>query len=517
VLPVLDAAQMREADRRTISELGIPGTELMEKAGQAVAAEVRRRWPQARKVAVLCGRGNNGGDGFVAARALQDRWPSVYLAGRRADVKGDARVHLDMLERAGGNVIELPDPDAWDDVRETVLEADVIVDALLGTGLAQSPSGVAGAIVHDLEQSDIRRVLAVDLPSGISSDGGEVGWSTVRAAVTVTFAAPKHGHVLWPASERCGDVIVADIGIPREVLADTGPALFLLEERDAARAWPPRRAASHKGDFGHVLVVGGAAGKSGAAILAATAALRVGAGLVTAAVPAPSLPIVAAARAELMTEALYVDDSGNLERGVADRVLSLAASRDAIVLGPGLGAEAGAGHMVRELVGGLPVPAVLDADALNALAPAPGEKLGRLAGGSATVLTPHPGEMARLMGTSTPDVQRRRLEAARELATTTGTIVVLKGHRTVIAHPDGRAAVNPTGNPGMAKGGTGDVLAGMVGALLARGVDPFDAACAAVYLHGRAGDLAAESLGQESMLAGDLLDALPRALKSVVS
>jgi ADP-dependent NAD(P)H-hydrate dehydratase / NAD(P)H-hydrate epimerase len=337
----------------------------------------------------------------------------------------------------------------------------------------------------------------------------------VRARLTVTFAAPKHCHVLPPACDHVGELRIADIGIPGALVEQT--RLWLLEAADARRAWPPRPRSAHKGTFGHVLVVAGSTGKTGAAVLSALGALRSGAGLVTVATPEPCLPIVAASRPELMTEPLPSGPGGTVARSGVERALELASSRDAVVLGPGLGQDADTRSFVREFVGRCPVPLVVDADGLNALGAsgADGAAAELLRRSPATVLTPHPGEMARLIGGSARDVQARRLEAARALAAHSGAVVALKGQRTVIARPDGSAAVNPTGNPGMATGGTGDVLAGITGALLARGCDAWTAATAATYVHGVAGDRAAARLGEEALLASDLVEALAEALRAL--
>jgi len=310
-----------------------------------------------------------------------------------------------------------------------------------------------------------------------------------------------------------GEVSVADIGIPASLLDEEGQTrLWLLEVKDAARAYPSRKPDAHKGTFGHVLIVAGSVGKSGAAILAACGALRAGAGLVTVATPEPALPLVAAGRPELMTEPLPVGGSGGLGPEALARALALAKGKDAVVIGPGLGQEASTRDVVRGFVAACPAPLVIDADGLNALGSSSGTLSKRTA---PTVVTPHPGEMARLISADAADVQRRRLEVARDFAAASRSVVVLKGHRTVVAEAGGRAAVNPTGNPGMATGGTGDVLSGVMGALLARGLDPWVAATAAVYVHGLAGDVAAERLGQESLLAGDVIEALPQAIRSL--
>jgi hydroxyethylthiazole kinase-like uncharacterized protein yjeF len=353
-------------------------------------------------------------------------------------------------------------------------------------------------------------VVAVDLPSGLPSDGGALDWPAVTATVTVTFAAPKRGHVLPPACAHVGELVVADIGIGAGSLAAASPSLFLLDDADAAAAFPRRRRGAHKGDFGHVLIVAGSLGKAGAAVLAAGGALRSGCGLVTVAVPEPCLPVVAAARAEAMTEPLLATAAGGLDEAALGRLVELAASRDAVVLGPGLGQDPSTRALVRAFVRACPVPLVVDADGLNALA----GDLGALRREAPTILTPHPGEMARLTGRRTEDIQRQRPESAIGLARETGAIVVLKGERTLVAEPTGRAAIAAVGNPGLATGGTGDVLAGVVGSLLARHGALLSAA-AAVVAHGRAGDIAARERGEEGLTAGDVVAALPAAIESL--
>jgi len=515
MVPVLTASEMRDADRRTIEEVGLPGPILMENAGAAIAAAIVKRFPSARRMVVLCGKGNNGGDGFVAARRLLDRRPTVFLLGRRSEVKGDARVHLGAYERSGGTLTEVADADAWSGVRERVLAADLIVDAMLGTGLQNAPAGVIGRAIEDLATSAPQApILAVDLPSGLPSDAGEVAWETVRATCTIAFAAPKRGHVLPPACDRVGELEIVDIGIPPGALVPAAP-LYLLEARDAAAAFPLRAPSAHKGDFGHVLVIAGSVGKTGAAALCAAGALRAGAGLVTVATPAPALGLlVAAVRPEAMAEGLPLTEGGALGKDAIDRALALAESRDAVVIGPGLGQGAEVRAFVRELLSRCERPMIVDADGLNAASSAKGGS-SPLRRRASTLVTPHPGEMARLIGSTTAEVQRRRVETARAFAVETGAVTVLKGQRTIVTDADGRAAVNATGNPGMATGGTGDVLAGILGALIARGVPAWDTAVAGVFLHGRAGDLAAARLGQEAMLAGDLIDAIPDAIRSV--
>jgi hydroxyethylthiazole kinase-like uncharacterized protein yjeF len=517
VIPVLTADEMRQADRRTIEEVGLPGVVLMENAGAAVARLVEDRFPRARRVVVLCGRGNNGGDGFVVARRLGARAEALLL-GPEDGVAGDARTHLLACRRSGRRVAAVEDAEAWGRVLARIDEADRVVDAVLGTGLRSAPSGLAAEAVAAIT----RRfgagvpVVAVDMPSGLTSDRGTVDWPAARATVTVTFAAPKRGHVLPPACHHVGELVVADIGIVAESLAAAGPSLFLLDDTDAAGAFPLRRREAHKGDFGHLLVVAGSVGKTGAAVLAAGGALRAGAGLVTVATPEPCLSYVGAARPEAMTEPLPATSRGGLAESGLARLVELAGERDAVVLGPGLGQDPGTRALVRAFVRECPVPMVIDADGLNALAAAGGEAsgLGTLRREVAAVLTPHPGEMARLLGARTSEVQEDRPGSAVSLARQTGAIAVLKGERTLVAEPEGRAAVIAAGNPGMATGGTGDVLAGVMGSLLARH-GALLAATAAVVVHGRAGDLAARAQGEEGMTAADVVEALPGAIEAV--
>ena len=517
MIPVLTADEMRRADRRTIDEVGLPGPVLMENAGAAVARLVDERFPRARRVAVLCGRGNNGGDGFVIARRLGGR-AEAFLLGAREGVEGDARTHLLACERSGGRVTVVADTAAWARALPRLEEAELIVDAVLGTGLRSQPAGLAAeaiaAIAHRFEAGV--PVIAVDVPSGLPSDGGAVDWPAARATVTVTFGSPKRGHVLPPACDHVGELVVADIGIPAECIAAADPSLFLLEDADGAEAFPLRRRGAHKGDFGHLLIAAGSVGKTGAAVLAAGGALRAGAGLVTVATPEPCLAVVAGARPEAMTEPLPSTPGGGFDEAGLPRLLELAGERDAVVLGPGLGQDPGTRALVRVFVRECPVPLVIDADGLNALAAGGGEAsaLDALRRGAPTILTPHPGEMARLVGARASEVQRERPERAVALARETGAVVVLKGERTLVAEPSGRAAVAATGNPGMATGGTGDILAGVVGSLLARH-GALLSATAAVVVHGRAGDLAARERGEEGMTAGDVVEALPAAIESV--
>jgi hydroxyethylthiazole kinase-like uncharacterized protein yjeF len=500
---VLNSAQMRDADRRTIEEIGIPSLVLMENAGRQAVAAMEAMYSDLteRHVAILCGRGNNGGDGFVVARTLAQRGVdvSVFLVGRVSEVRGDARTNLEILGRLGLSVVEIADSQAWELHFSEIGDCTLIVDAIFGTGLNAPVSGLMETVVADVNASGIP-VVAIDLPSGLSADSAEPIGASIEATMTVTLAAPKLPLVLPPAETRAGDIVIADIGIPSEVLdAVDGPRVELLTRSAMRELVVPRAPDSHKGDFGRVLVIAGSRGKTGAAHLAGVGALRSGAGLVTVATPACCLPIVAAMAPEYMTEPLDETADGLNPDGV-ERVLEMA--RDVIALGPGLGQSPRTRQFIKALVDRATTPLVVDADGLNAFADDPDKLVGRE--GRDVIITPHPGEMGRLVGMSTEEVQASRLEIARNFATAHHVYVVLKGHRTLIATPDAKVFINPTGNPGMATGGTGDVLTGMIGAWLAQLLDAEAACKLAVYLHGMAGDLAEADEGEVAMTSADL-------------
>jgi ADP-dependent NAD(P)H-hydrate dehydratase / NAD(P)H-hydrate epimerase len=500
---VLNSAQMREADRRATSDIGIPSLVLMENAGRQAVAAIEAMYSDIheRQVAVLCGRGNNGGDGFVIARTLAQRGVdvSVFLIGRVSEVRGDARTNLEILGRLGLTVVEVSDSQAWELHFSEVSDCSLIVDAIFGTGLNAPVSGFIESVITDVNTSGIP-IVAIDLPSGLSADSPEPIGPSIDAGLTVTLAAPKLPLVLPPAETRAGDIVIADIGIPGDVLESVdGPRVDLLTRASMRELITPRTPDSHKGDYGRVLIVAGSRGKTGAAHLAATGALRSGAGLVTIATPSTCQAVVAAMGAEYMTEALPESDGGLDPDGV-DHVLEIA--RDVVALGPGLGQAKATREFIKQLVDRATMPLVVDADGLNAFVDDPDRLAGRE--GRDIIITPHPGEMARLVGMSTDEVQASRLEIARNFAVAHRLFVVLKGHRTLIATPDEKIFINPTGNPGMATGGTGDVLTGMIAAWLAQLLDAEAACKLAVYLHGLAGDLAEADEGEVAMTSTDV-------------
>lgn len=500
---VLNTSQMRDADRRAIEEIGLPSLVLMENAGRQTVAAIEAIYADLseRHVGVLCGRGNNGGDGFVVARTLAQRDVdvSVFLIGRVSDVRGDARTNLEILGRLGMTVVEVADSQAWELHFSEVTDCTLIVDAIFGTGLNAPLSGLIESVVADVNASGIP-VVAIDLPSGLSADSHEAIGPCIDAGLTVTLAAPKLPLVLPPAETHAGDIVIADIGIPAEVIESLeGPRVDLLTRASMRELITPRTADSHKGDYGRVLLIAGSRGKTGAAHLAAIGALRSGAGLVTVATPTSCLNTVAAMGAEYMTEPLDEAING-LDPDNIDHLLEIA--RDVVALGPGLGQAEGTRDFVKQFVDRATMPLVVDADGLNAFVSDPDRLAGRE--GRDVIITPHPGEMARLVGMSSDEVQASRLEIARNFAVAHHVYVVLKGHRTLIATPDEKVFINPTGNAGMATGGTGDVLTGMIAAWLAQLLDAEAACKLAVYLHGMAGDLAEADEGEVSMTAGDL-------------
>ncbi len=510
-MKVLTAGQMREVDCRTI-EMGIPGVVLMENAGARVVEFLAETFAplSAQRVAVLCGKGNNGGDGMVVARQLwtrlrpQSLW--VVLAAPAEELKGDALANYRMLQACGCPV-----------AREIGLEmrsATIVIDALLGTGLKGPLTGPILEWVREVNTGfPLAKVVAVDLPSGVESDNAATVGETAHADFTVTFTAPKVAQVAGPSSVRMGRLRVSAIGSPPALYEkDDSIFLSLAEPAGFGALFAPRVPWANKGSYGHVLVVAGSRGKTGAAAMSGLAALRAGAGLVTVASAQSAIPVIAGHAPELMTEPLAETASGSiLDDG--GRLARLAEKKSVLALGPGMGTEPETVELIRRLVRECPLPAVVDADGLNALAGAAFETGGRL-----RVLTPHPGEMARLTGKTIEEIQADRIGAARSFAVERKVVLVLKGHRTLIASPDGRVSINPTGTPALATGGTGDILTGTIAGFLAQfPQSAVQAVAAAVYVHGLAGELGAAELGEKSLIATDLLRYYPAAIHACVS
>jgi NAD(P)H-hydrate epimerase len=503
-IPVLSAAEMREVDRRCIQEIGLPGAVLMELAGRAAAEEAEALLPPGGgRVGVLCGQGNNGGDGLVAARHLRHAGHpvEVLLLARPEDLRGDARLEFDILARLGHPVRSLTEPAELEALHPG--GCTVWLDAVFGTGLTRPVEGLFAAALQALERARLAgaRIVAVDIPSGVSADSGQVLGLAVRAERTVTFGSPKRGHLLHPGAELTGELVVVDLGFPPALLPSAPGATWLLTDEDLTPYLARRAPAAHKGDFGHLVVVAGSADRPGAAGLCCLGAVRGGAGLVSLAAPPGVLRQVLVGPAEAM----------GIPAADVHGLLAACQGKSALALGPGLGQAPETAEAVLRLALEAPIPAVLDADGLNLLAGRLAE-LARAAG--PRVLTPHPGEAARLLGRTSAEVQADRLGAVRELARLGRAVVVLKGAISAVAEPDGTVYLVPTGNPGMATGGSGDVLTGLLGALLAQGLAASEAACLGAFLHGRAGDLASLALGQRGLAAGDIAAHLPAAMRA---
>ena len=506
MIPVVDARRMRAADRAAIRS-GIPASTLMENASRAVVEEVASGFPGWRRTVVVCGPGNNGGDGLAVARRLAGRGHAVRVFTLRDPdaYRGAAAVNAERARRAGLVLEPISRGRAPSALAKAAREADGIVDALFGTGLDRRLTGLAARVVRAMNAAG-RPIVAVDVPSGLSSDSAEGREPAIAAALTVALAAPKVCHAFPPARRHCGRIVVRDIGIPRRMLAGAAHRLHLATAEAVRDLLPARNAGAHKGDFGRVAVVAGSRGKAGAAVLAARGALRGGAGLVTVLCPGSIEPVVVTVLPEAMTESLPERD-GALAAAAGEELLARLEGFDAAVVGPGLGTSPGTVAAVRTALARLRVPVVLDADGLNAFAPG----LRRLAGRRGpTLLTPHPGEAARLLGVSSRDVQADRPKAARSLARRCRCAVLLKGEASLLALPDGRVVVNPTGTPLLATAGSGDVLAGLIAALVAGGLPVGDAAAAGAWLHGAAAESLAEELGDAGLLAHEVADRVPR-------
>ena len=509
---LVTAREMQQMDKETIDNIGIPGRILMENAGAGAFRFMDRVFPDlaGKSIGVVAGRGNNGGDGFVMARHLSQKGISVkvYLLCEKDRVQGDARENLDLLNPLGVPVVEIPDVVAFKKRKPAMRRHDVWVDSIFGTGLNSDVKGHYKEVILFLNA--LRKpVFSVDIPSGLNADNGQVCGVCIQAQATATFAFPKIGHVVYPGAACTGKLETIDIGVPGKVADNIRPRQFVLEKEALRDVLQERDPNTHKGRTGHLLVIAGSPGKSGAAAMTATAAMRAGAGLVTLGVPGSLNPVLETQVTEVMTYALPETSDHMLDISALGALQALMTGKNCLAIGPGIGTAEEAKQLLFKLLRKVSMPVVIDADGLNLLSEQPGILRSLKI---PVILTPHPGEMGRLCGILPGAVQEDRIGKARHLATTYGVHVVLKGARTVMAHPDGRVYVNLTGNPGMASGGMGDVLTGVIAGFVAQGYAPEDAVHLGVFLHGAAADHLSVHKGPFGYLATDVMNQLPHQI-----
>jgi len=516
-MKLVTAAQMQELDRKTIEESGVPGKDLMERAGTGATKAFEEFFgsPKGKRVLIVCGKGNNGGDGFVMGRLLLRKKAKVkiILLGNPKELKGDAKSMYQRLMKTAGSpsVVVLPTPQA---LHTLLNNSDILIDAMLGTGISTHVKDVFRMTIDAMNESG-RPILSVDLPSGIHTETGDILGAAVRANLTVTFGQPKLGLFLGSAIDHTGDIQVVDIGIPEDFVKETSSTNYLLTPSLMRPLLSPRTRNAHKGTFGHTGIIAGSPGKTGAAALAAQAALRTGTGLVTVATPAQAHPVLESKLLEAMSLPFPGTESGTFGLSALPDLCEFQKDRKSLAIGPGITTHPETVRLIHAFLPKISKPCVLDADALNALA---GQCDLLRQCHQPLILTPHPGEMARLSSkTTTKAINSDRLGIASGFAQSYGTVVVLKGARTLIADPNGNVAICPTGNPGMATAGSGDVLTGVLASLLAQGLSSWDAARLGVYLHGIAGDLAAKHVGPIGMIASDIITHLPQAIRILLT
>lgn len=499
---------MMDIDRKAAEVFGTPTLDLMENAGKGLSKVIFKHYPHSKKIAVFCGKGHNGGDGLVAARYLSGKANVVvFLLCRKSEVNGNTKVSLDKFK---GKIFEIT---IGDDFKKTVAgaaKADIIVDAIFGTGLKSEVSGHFKEIIEGINALR-KKVISADIPSGINPDTGQAMGAAIKADITITFGLPKVGLYLFPGKEYAGKIEVIDIGFPEPLISGEELCTGIIEGADIAPVFPGREKDTHKGSYGHLLAVAGSKGKTGAAAMAAVAAMRVGGGAVTLAVPKSMQPVYDIKLTEVMTEALSEAEKGFIGEGALEEILKLGENKKAVLIGPGIVPTQPAMKVMVDIIKGMHQPLVIDAGGIDAIALNPG--ILKYAKGS-RVITPHPGEMGRLLNLPPRDIQADRAGIARKFAEENNVYVVLKGAHPLIAVPEGKVFISTKGNPGMATAGAGDVLAGMVGGLLSQGFSPEKAAIAAVYLHGLAGDMVRDEKGEYGIMATDIIEKIPFAIKS---
>lgn len=506
---------MRRLDRRAIEDFGIPGMVLMENAARAIVSAMFRYFPDllTRRVGIFAGRGNNGGDAFAVARYLLNRGLAcrVYLLTAPEEVQGDAATNLKILNRMGGDISRILNAGELKNLKEQIAGNDLLVDGILGTGLKGPVKGFYQEVIEFINSLGLP-VVAIDIPSGLDSDSGQILGTCIQAFLTVTFGLGKRGLVVQPGARLSGKLIIADISIPAAAVEAEPVKDYLIEGNEFYHLLPLRDPSAHKGDFGHLLVLSGSPGKTGAAAMVCQAAVRVGTGLVTLGIPESLNPILEVKITEAMTEPLPETKEKTLAFKAQKKINDLILRKNALAIGPGLSLNHETARLIRKIVLKTSLPTIVDADGLSAFA----GKMDLIRKNKGSVIfSPHPGEMARLLGIPVREVQQDRIQLARKFAEEYGLILILKGARSIVASPEGEVFINPTGNPGMASGGMGDVLTGMVGGFLSQGLPPLKAAQLGVFLHGLTGDFVAHKKGEKGMAAMDLIEETPRVLRAL--
>jgi hydroxyethylthiazole kinase-like uncharacterized protein yjeF len=511
-MKIVRVREMRKIDRRAIKGLGIPGVVLMENAGQSVLTAMEDFFDFAgiRKVTIVCGRGNNGGDGFVVARYLMNEGISVntFIVGDPSIIKGDAKRNRDIFFGLGGKITPVRSKRSLERLRESLGDSDICVDAIFGTGFSGIIRGIAQEVVSAINESSAF-IVSVDSPSGIDSDTGGVAGEAIQADLTVTMGLPKVGQLLYPGRYYVGELYIADIGFPEHVIDDVNPMGALVEQDIIQRFLPWRAPNLHKGAFGKALIVSGSTGMSGAAAMSGTSALRAGAGLVYLAIPESLNPILEEKCTEVITIPVLQTKTGAISIDAYEKIMEKVADVDVVAVGPGLSQDPETKKMVRKVVEDAPIPLVIDADGINALVNNTAILKKRI---RATIVTPHPGEIARLIKRSVREIEEDRVGICTTYAKRWGVVLVLKGAPTVIAHPDGQYWINSHVNSGLATAGSGDVLTGLIVGFLAQKTSPIAAAVSGVYIHSYAGELLRETKGEHGLIAGDLVDSIPEAI-----
>ncbi len=513
-MKIVTAEEMRHIDQETINKIGIPGIVLMENAGLGVVNAIERNYDTSsiKKISIFAGKGNNGGDGLVIARHLKNRGYNikVYLLSSPDKFQGDALINLTIAQNMGLNIETILSENDLEYHKTDIAGSDLLIDAIFGTGLTGAVKGIPAKVINFLNYTELP-IVAVDLPSGLCSDTGRVEGECIKADLTVTMGLPKRGLLLYPGASLVGELEIVDIGIPSSVIESTGIKVNLIQADNIPKL-PKRPPDSHKGNFGRVLVLGGSVGLTGASAMTSESALRAGAGLVTLGIPKSLNPIMEVKLTEVMTLPLPENENQAFSKSSLSSIMKIVNNFDVIAIGPGMSRDPETSWLVRELCKSINKPKVIDADGLNAIAE---DKSILKDIDNNTIFTPHPGEMARLIDGTVSDVVSDRINIAQKFAIDNNIILVLKGVPTIVAEPNGEIYLNTTGNPGLASGGTGDVLTGIIAGFIAQGLSLIDSAILGVYIHGLAGDMTAEELGEPGMIAGDVIKFIPLAIKYI--